>query len=123
MKTLKHWRMALAAAVAALALGALADGLIDPTNCGGTKRTVTTDAQVVWFSAPARSVSIYNGGTTDVFAQVNITTNDFAANIASNSVTPIPAGKPCTFEPVRGVASVCLQAAAGSNGVSITSNP
>jgi len=116
---MKTMNLMTAVAMIALTVGVLASGLT-PENGAGPKTTATVTPQIISLGSPAAYASIYNGGTTDVFAQINISTNLFARNIASNAVVTIPAGQPYTFVPGRPISSLCWASASGTQPVYIT---
>lgn len=107
----------LAAGIAALAMGLMALAAVDPTHGWGPTQQITTTTTFTEFSPPATTVSVWNQGAGIVYAQVNVTTAQFATAVGGTNQVSIPANGIYLFKPLGGANSLCLQSASGTNAV------
>lgn len=104
--------------VAGLMMGAV-QATWTPENGAGKVLPAYPTPSLYQFASQAQSACIYNLGSNTLYAQINITTNQFAANVASNEAVPIPPNMGYIFTPTRPVVSICWQTAAGTQTVYI----
>jgi len=100
---------------------ALADETITMTGgSGGRTVSITTNANVIAISPPARLVSISNAGSGVVYVAIRVNGTEFAAMVASTNATPVAASAVYEFVGGAPIDSIVLQSAADTtNAVSI----
>ena len=109
------------AAMAALAAVLHADETITMTG-GNAGRivSVTTNANVITISPPARLVSISNAGGALVYSAVRVNATEFAAMLASTNAVPLPASSSFDFVGGDPIDEIVLQSATDTtNSVTI----
>jgi len=114
---MKKLHAILAAGIAGLVVGLVALAAVDPTHGWGPTQNITTATTFTEFSPPATTVSVWNQGTATVYAQVNVTTAQFAAAISGTNAISIPANGIYLFKPLGGANTLCLKSASGTNAV------
>ena len=70
--------------------------------------------RLTWSPDDVRSLSVYNAGTSTLFAAVNCTTTQFTNQMALTNGIPVPGGASYTFQPPAEVSgfrfkSLCMQ--------------
>jgi len=122
MPTYKDALITLAIVFSFIALSfAVADETITMTgDTGGRTISVTTNANRIAISPPARLVSVINAGSAILYVAPRVSSTEYTAMLASTNATPIPATSSIEFVGGSPIDSIVVSAASGTNVVTVS---